>query len=302
MSLWTVASCHAEVRTTKPQNGNQQHDRQVGLGSCSRALIRLCSYGRVQRLQGIALASSLPSTEWTACFVFARSMSRPCRPAVLLPLWTLAANPEDLLVAVQAGVVREAFVGCVAFMVPLCQARFALRVLTLCKGWVPDPLLGLSIIGTLWAASLLLADALTWCCTPLVATHLTDPSNSLIALRRHAVRSTSICFIVPLSCHPGSLGCQGVVLAHFAPAALRATSATAPVCNGGFPAVQVAIWALLTSPPDHLVAVWLDVNRTQVGIGSMVPLLLKSWSKSADVWACLLCTCLLTLTGATAHT
>lgn len=39
----------------------------------------------------------------------------------------------------------------------------------------------------------------------------------------------------------------------------------------------------------------------QVSIGSMVPLLLKSWSKSADVWTFLLYTNLLVLTGATTH-
>ena len=123
----------------------------------------------------------------------------------------------------------------------------------------------------------------------------------MTALCHHIVRSTSIAFIVPLSCNQRSLGGQGVVLAHFAPAALRATPASGPLVNSCFPAVQMAIWALLTYPPDLPVAVWLDVNRTEVGIGSMVPLLLKSWSNSAGVWAFLLYTCLLVRTGATTH-
>ena len=228
-------------------------------------------------------------------------MKRHCRPAVLLPRWALVAAPEDLLVAVQAGVVREVLVGGIAFMVPFCQAGFALRVLTLCKGWVPDPFLPPFIFVTLWAASFHFADPLTGCCSPLFATHLTDTSNSLIALRRHAVRSTCIGLIVPLSCHQRSLGGQGVVLAHFEPAALRATTAIASVGNSGLPAVQVAIWALITGPPIFPAILWCDVNGAQVGIISMVPLLLKSWIKSADGWAILLYTCLLVLTGAATH-
>ena len=139
-------------------------------------------------MQGVASASIMPSTEGTACLVLARSISRPCRPAVLLPCWALVAELEDLLVAVQAGVVREVPVGRIAFMVPFCQESFAVRVSTLCKGWVPDLLLGPAGISTLWAASLF-ADPLIGCRTPLVATHVTDPYNCLIALRRHAVRS-----------------------------------------------------------------------------------------------------------------
>ena len=122
--------------------------------------VPLCSYGRVQRLQGVAFARSLPSTDWTARLVFAGSIVRRCRPAVLLPRWALFAEPPDLLGALQAGVVREVFVGCVAFMVPFRQARFALRVLTLCKGWVANLLLGLSIVSTLWAAKLPFAETL----------------------------------------------------------------------------------------------------------------------------------------------
>ena len=107
------------------------------------ALIPFCSYGRVQRLQRVAFASSLPSTEGTACLVAAASIMRRCRPAVLLPRWALFAEPEDLLGATQADVVREAPLGCIAFMVPLSEDNFVVRVLTLCKGWVPDPLLAL---------------------------------------------------------------------------------------------------------------------------------------------------------------
>ena len=98
------------------------------------ALIPLCSYGRVQCLQRVTSASSLPSTEGTARLVFASSIVRSCSPAVLLPRWTLVAEPPDLLIALQSGVVGEVFLGCIAFMVPLCQNSFAVRVLTLCKG------------------------------------------------------------------------------------------------------------------------------------------------------------------------
>ena len=87
-------------------------------------------------------------------------MIRHGRPAVLLPHWALAAEPEDLLVAVQAGVVREVPVGCVALMVPFCQARLASRVLTLCKGWVPNMIFAPFIFVTLWTASFVFADPL----------------------------------------------------------------------------------------------------------------------------------------------
>ena len=78
------------------------------------------------------------------------------------------------------------------------------------------------------------------------------------------------------------------MLAHLAPAALRATIAIAPVGDHRFPAVQMPIWALITYPPDFPATLWCDVNGAQVSIGSMVPLLLKSWIKAADIRACLL--------------
>ena len=52
--------------------------------------------------------------------------------------------------------------------------------------------------------------------------------------------------------------------------------------------MQVTIWTLIASPPDFLVAVWLDDNLPQVSVGSMVPLLLKSGIKQADIRAFLL--------------
>ena len=91
------------------------------------------------------------------------------------------------------------------------------------------------------------------------------------------------------------------MLAHLAPAALRATIAIAPVGDRRFPAVQVPIWALITYPPDFPAILWCDTDGTQVSIGSMVPLLLKIWIKTADVWAVLLHTCMLALIGVTPH-
>ena len=116
-----------------------------------------------------------------------------------------------------------------------------------------------------------------------MATGITEPTNRLIALCHHTVRCAIIYFIVPLSCNQRSIRSQAVVLAHLAPNALGATSAIAPVANNRLPAVQVAIWALITYPAHLLAAVRLDVNGAQVSIGSMVPLLLKSWIKAADI-------------------
>ena len=123
----------------------------------------------------------------------------------------------------------------------------------------------------------------------------------LMALCNHAVRCTIIGLIVPLSCKQGSLSSQGVVLANLAAAALRAATAIAPVGNNCLPAVQVAIWALITYPPNFPATLGCDVNRAQVSIGSMVPLLLKSWIKAADTWAFLLSMSMLTLIGVTAQ-
>ena len=93
-----------------------------------------------------------------------------------------------------------------------------------------------------------------------MTTGITEPTNRLIAVCHHAVRCTIICFVVPLSCNQGSPGKQGVVLAHFAAAALRTTIASGPLSYCRFPSVQLAIWALITYPPDLPVAVWFDVN------------------------------------------
>ena len=50
----------------------------------------------------------------------------------------------------------------------------------------------------------------------------------------------------------------------------------------------MAIWALITYPPDLSTVIWCYVNVAQMCIGSMVPLLLQIWIKAADVWAFLL--------------
>ena len=257
---------------------------QVGRASCVLAglalvlgMVPLCSYPGAQRLQGVALASSMPSTEWTACLAAGSPLVRWCRPAVLLACWTIVAEPEDLLLALQAYFVRKVPTLCVARVIPLCQEGSHFRILALCKGWVLG-LFAAFCIGfcTLWAASFFFADPLTRWCTPLVAANITEPTNRLTALGHHGVRSTVVGFTVPLSCDQGSLGRQGIVLAHLAAAALRAASAIAPAGNSCLPAVQVAIWTLITYPPDFPANLWCDVNGTQVSIGSMVPLLLKS--------------------------
>ena len=251
-------------------------------------MVPLCSYVRVQRLKGVALASSLPSTERTAWSGRLSAMTRLCRPAVLLTYRALDAEPEDLLAAFQSGVVGIIPPEGIALMVPFSQKSFASRVLALCKGGLLDLLpADFVCICTLWAASLA-SDPVIGSCVPLVATDLTQPTKLLIAVCHHAVWCTIVCCIVQLSCNQGSLGGQGVVLAHFAAATLGATCAIAPVANSRLPAVQVAIWALITYPPHLLAAVRLDVNGAQVTIGSMVPLLLKSWIKAADIQTFLL--------------
>ena len=208
---------------------------------------------------------------------------------MLLPCWTSGAEPEDLPVTPQADLVRKVPMLCIASMVPLCQEGSHFRLLTLCKGGMLDLLpADFVCIGALRAASFLFADPVVGTCTPLVATGITEPTNRLIALCHHTVRCAIICLIVPLGRDQRSLGGQGVVLAHFAAAALGATSAIAPLIDGRLPAVQVAIWALITYPPHLLAAVRLDVNGAQVTIGSMVPLLLKSWIKAADIQTFLL--------------
>ena len=182
-----------------------------------------------------------------------------CMPAVLLPCWTLGAEPVDLLVAVQPGVVGKISLRCIALMVPLCQTSFAMTVLTVCKGWMLLLLLAICNLSTFWAATEF-ADPRIRCCNPTVATGITEPTNRLVALCHHTVRGTVVDFIVPLSCNQRSLGSQGVVLADFAVAALRTFVASSPVCHTCFPAVQVASGALITCPPDLHVAVCLDVD------------------------------------------
>ena len=185
-------------------------------------MVPLCSYVRTQGLQGVTLASGMPSTDWTTWSARLAAITRPCRPAVLLSKWAPETEPENLLAALQSNIVGKVPLRCVAFMVPLCQEGYHLRVPALCKGWLLDDVLA---FGTSWAASSVFADALTKCCSPLVATGITEPSDRLIALCHRAVRCTIICCVVPLSCNPGSLGGQAVVLANFTAAALRATSA-----------------------------------------------------------------------------
>ena len=130
------------------------------------AVMPVSSYDRMKGLQGVAIASSMPSTDWTAWNATPGAITGLCRPAVLLSCWALVAEPEDLLAALQCSVVGKV-----------------------------------------------------------------TPS-------------------------------QGVVLAHLAAAALRATIASGPALHRCPPAVQVAICALITCPTDHFVTLWFDVNTT----------------------------------------
>ena len=163
-----------------------------------------------------------------------------------LPCWALSAEPEDLFAASQSGVVGKVPLRCIAFMVPLCQEGLHLRVLGVCKGWVLDSLLSLCMVSAFWAASFFLADPGINCCAPLVGASITAPPNNLIALCNYIIRGALVCFIVPLSRHPGSLGGQGIVLAHFTAAALRTTIACCSCFDRCLPAVHIAIWALIT--------------------------------------------------------
>ncbi len=197
---------------------------------------------------------------------------------MLLSRWALDAQPEDLLVASQPDTIRKVPVLCIALVIPLCQQD---RVL--CNGWVLDLLRSSCSFSALRAARFGFTDSGRDFGTPLMATGITVPMSWLIALCHHTVRCAIICLIVPLCRHQRSLGSQRVVLAHFAAAALRTTTASGSVIYRRFPSVQVAIWALITYPPHLLGVVRLDVNGAQVSIGSMVPLLLKSWIKAADI-------------------
>ena len=42
--------------------------------ACVPGMVPFCSYARVVRLQGVACASSLPSTEWTPCLAAASAL------------------------------------------------------------------------------------------------------------------------------------------------------------------------------------------------------------------------------------
>ena len=88
---------------------------------------------------------------------------------------------------------------CIAGVIPLCQEGSHFRVLALCKGWVCDlfPVL-LCNFTAVWTASLS-ADPVIGCCTPLVTTDLTEPTNMLSAVCHNTVRCAIVCFVVPLS-------------------------------------------------------------------------------------------------------
>ena len=159
-------------------------------------MVPLCSYAREERLQGVALTSNLPSTTWTTCPDGPSSAKWLCRPAVLLSCLALAAKPEDLLMAFQPDFVGKVPVNCIATVVPLCQQD---RVL--CNSWVLDLLVGLCILGALWAARFLFAASGINCGTPSIATGITVPPCRLIALCHHTVKSAIICLAFPLSCH-----------------------------------------------------------------------------------------------------
>ena len=218
-------------------------------------IVPLCSCVRVQLMQRVAFASSVPSTAWTSWSGGLHTITGPCRPAVLLSCWAVKAEPEDLLVTFQSSIVGKILLKCIAFMVPFCQESSAWRVLAVCKGWVLSLDLR-SCTCTIGAPSLA---PVIRSRTPLVAAGITQPANRLISLRHHAVRGTIIGFKVPLSCNQGSLGSQTVVLAHLASTALRAPTTPGPgYCR--LPAVQVTVWALITNPPDLCSAMWFDVN------------------------------------------
>ena len=86
---------------------------------------------------------------------------------------------------------------------------------------------------------------------------------------------------------------QGVVPAHLpvctegAPTALSPSSAR-PAMWCCQPAVWMAIWTLVTDPPDFDVGLGLDDSIPKVSIPGMVPLALQKRAEEADVWALLL--------------
>ena len=246
-------------------------------------MIPLCSYARIERLQGVAFARSMASTEGAAYFAARGSTVRWGRPAVLLSCWTLLAKPVDLLGAFPPDFVRKVPKVCIALVIPLSQQN---RVL--CNAWVLSLFCSPCFLSAVRAAGFFFADPGIGCLVPFMATRITAPTSNHSTLRHHAVRSAIVILIVPLSCHRGVFGSQGVVPTHFAAAALRASIAICPARNYGCPAVQVAIWALVTYPVDLCIAIWFDDNVAQICIGSMVPLLLQMWIKTANVWVSLL--------------
>ena len=50
----------------------------------------------------------------------------------------------------------------------------------------------------------------------------------------------------------------------------------------------MAIWTLVTGPPDLGVGLGLDDNVAKVSIAGMIPLALQKRAEEADVWACLI--------------
>ena len=77
-------------------------------------VVPLCSYVRVELLQGVAFAGSLSSTKGTAWLETASATERHCRPAVFMPCWAFVAEPEDLFVAFQGYFGRKKY-PCTAF-------------------------------------------------------------------------------------------------------------------------------------------------------------------------------------------
>ena len=192
---------------------------------CVLAVVPLCSYVRVECLQGVAFTSSPPGTEWTARLVAAGAIHRRSRPAVLLPCWALDAEPENVLVASQPDAVGIVSLSCITYVIPLGQER----VIALCKSWMPYSSLGHCAH---WATiHVVFADPRHRCGAPLVTTDITTPTTYLTAVCYQGFRCTTVRLIVPLSCHLRSLGDQRVVLACFAATALRTTIAIAPVTN-----------------------------------------------------------------------
>ena len=82
------------------------------------AVVPLCSYVRIERLQRVATAHIPPRTEGTACLHAASAAERLSRPAVLLPCWALGAESENLLGASQCSLVRKVFQSYIAPVVP----------------------------------------------------------------------------------------------------------------------------------------------------------------------------------------